>query len=192
MKTRLMMTILCCIMACTVSAQKKKYDLPPSEQHNIQLAAIDKVNRFQSTCALIAGKKTTRVQKTSYINTTMKDFQTNARIIITGFDGTSENKPVREYLEKLSLLSERYARIEITWTDCHITDEFEYDANTGMYIGWAQVTQKFNALTGERIPLNDVVERTVKIYAKKTVVYDKNRVRKRWVIQLGDITARNI
>lgn len=192
MKTRILMTVLCCIMACsTLFAQKLQ--LTGADQQNIQQAAVDKVNRFQSSCAAIASKSNSAAQKTNYINTTMQDFQEEAMITVTSFNGKVDKpKKVRRYLERLSLLGKRYANIKITWAKCHITDEFEYDANTGMYIGWAKVTQHFNAQTWERVSVGDVVERTVKIYAKLTEVYDKNRVRKRWVIKLGDISARNI
>ena len=194
MKTKFILTVLCCILACTVSAQQKqKFTLSDMDQQSIQQAAVNMVNRFQSNCAAIASKKNTAAQKRSYINTALQDFVEDAKIVITSFNGKKDKpKPVRKYLERLSLLGDRYANIQVTWSDCHITDEFEYDANTGMYVGWAKVKQRFNAETKEHIRIGDVVERTVKIYAKLTTIYEKNQTRKKWIINLGDIAARNI
>ena len=193
MKTRIFMTVFCCIMACTAFAQKQKYVLTAGEQQDIQKAAVDKVNRFQSSCAAIAVKKYSVAQKTKFIETTLLDFQENAQITVTSFNGKADKpKPVKNYLEKLSMLGKRYANIKVTWCNCYISNEFEYDANSGMYVGWAKVEQHFNALTWERIYVGDVVERTVKVYAQLKEVFDKNDVRKKWVIKLGDISARNI
>lgn len=193
MKTRILMTVFCCIMACTAFAQKQKHELTADEQRDIQAAAVDKVNRFQTSCAAIAGKKYSVAQKTKFIETTLLDFQDSAKIIITSFDGKAQKpKPVKSYLERLSMLDKRYANVKVTWCNCYISTEFEYDANTGKYVGWAKVQQHFNAVTWERIHVGDVVERTIKIYAQVKEIYDKNNVRKKWVIQLGDISARNI
>lgn len=194
MKTRFVLTVLCCIMAFTASAQQKmKYKLDERDQMSIQRAAVDKVNRFQSNCAKIASENTPEAIKSSYITTAMKDFRETAKITVTSFNGKPQKpKLVSEYLDNLMGLGKRYARVQITWTECHMTDEFEYDANTGMYVGWAKVKQTFNALTWERLSVGDEVERTIKIYAKRTNIYEKNRIRKKWCILLGDIAARNI
>lgn len=194
MKDRILLALLCCFLACTAAAQRnREYQLPESDQRNIQAAAVDKVNRFQKNCSLIADTGKSRAMKDSYIKSAMQDFMEGAQIIITNMNGTAQpKKPVKRYLERLSLLDKRYAVIEITWSDCYITDEFKYDANTGMYVGWAKVKQQFRANAREIGDISDVVERTVKVYAKLTKVYERDRIRKRWVVSLGDISARTI
>lgn len=194
MKPRLLILIAAVLWTCVMTAQDMGGDkLPPSQQRDIQAAAVDKVNRFQKVCSDIADKSKSDDLKRRYIKTALKDFTEDARIIITNMDGTAQDpKPVEEYLHNLRRVSERYKRIQIHSYNCYMSDEFVYDKNTGMYVGTARVIQTFNAMTGEWRPLNDVVERTFRIKARKTGVYRKDRIIYRWDVFLSDITGRSI
>ena len=190
------MLLLWMVLCLNLSAQT--YRLTANDQRNLKEMAVQMVNRFQSNCRTIADKNTPSSQVTcagGIIDNTMKDFMEDARIEITSLDGkTTSNRKVKEYLHRLFRLREtRYSSIRISWYHVNVAENFTKDPNRpNLYVGEVTLVQRFSGVTHEGQVLKDQVRRKTKVYATPQEYRDKNTKKIRWIIKLGDISAKTI
>lgn len=188
-------------MSVVVSAQS--YKLSKQQHEDLKKAAINKVERFQENCRLVAGDAPYNEKTCSggIIDITMQDFLKDAKIEITALNSNSKSrKLVKRYLLNLALLRKnRYKDINISWWDCAMVENFVKDLNkskqTGeeWYVGEVTLYQRFNGVTKEGRVVNDVVRRTTKVYANKKEIYSaRGASTTYWDVKLGDIQAESI
>lgn len=191
--------MLLLLMAMCLNLSAQTHRLTANDQRNLKEMAVQMVNRFQSNCRTIADKNTPSSQVTcvgGVIDNTMKDFMEDARIEITSLDGktTYKPKPVKKYLNDLFRLREtRYSSIRISWYNVNVADNFTKDLNRpNLYVGEVTLVQRFWGVTHEGQVLEDQVRRKTKVYATPQEYRDKNTKKIRWIIKLGDISAKTI
>lgn len=192
-----MLTLLCMVSI----AFAQRVSLTAREQASLKEQAVKKVKSFQESCKTIADSDIPFYKKTSkdgYIDVTMLDFMDGAWIRITSLDGKSfTEKPVKQYLKRLALLSNRvYKKVHISSFDCAVSADFVPDRNKGKdwYVGEVQIIQVFRAIRkGEyNVEVSDKVIRKTKVYAKRGSLIVNSRNVPYWDVKLGNITAKNI
>lgn len=190
------MLLLWMVLCLNLSAQTHR--LTANDQRNLKEMAVQMVNRFQSNCRTLADKRTPAQEVTcagGIIDTAMKDFMEDARIEITSLDGkTTSNREVKKYLHRLFRLREtRYKEIRISWYNVNVAENFTKDPNrANLYVGEVTLVQRFSGVTHEGQVLEDQVRRKTKVYATLQEYRVKNTKKIRWIIKLGDISARTI
>lgn len=186
------------LFSVTVSAQSSTAQRIKVNQSDIEKKAKMKIEAFQENCRDIGNVRISYAEKTApggIIEMALSEFMPDAHIRITGLDGISySDKPVKKYLYRLAgLARDHYREIWISSFDCAIAEEFTKEANSDWYVGYVKIIQRFTADTKEGYRVSDMVERHVKVYARKKelqTTFGKNRVV--WDVKLGDISARNI
>lgn len=183
------------------------YTLTDADKDSLKLAAVNKVERFQTNCRYIADVNLSPDQKLKEIETALLDFvneqrdkvgkiiQEDAKIVVTSLNGKKQRpKTVKDYLKRLAFnLNDVYAYIDITFSDCHVASDFTIDPdNPNRYVGIVKVIQYFNAMTKEMIWKNDITVREVKVYATVTEIFRNDKTKKLWSIKLGDIEGTAI
>jgi len=193
MKNRIVVMIAAMMMAVASWGQGQTYRLSKQDQDALRIAAVDKVERFQTNCRYIADVSISNTQKQNAIRTAMLDFMKDANIVVTSLSGVKQKpKRVRTYLNRLAYnLKDVYAYIDITFSDCHIASDFKKDPNMpNTYRGIVKVIQYFNAMTKEMQWKGDVTEREIEVIATVTDIYKNNTTRKMWSVKLGDVEGK--
>lgn len=187
-----------CLLSVAVFAQSGAAKRIRVNQSDIEKKARMKVEAFQENCRDIGNVRISYEKKTArrgIIAMALSDFMPDAKIQITNFDKTvQDGKPVRTYLYNLAGLARNgYREIWISSFDCAVAEEFTKEANSDWYVGYVKVVQRFTAETKEGYRVSDMVERHVKVYArKKQLETTSGKIRVVWDVKLGDISARNI
>lgn len=186
------------LFSVTVSAQSSSTQRIRVSQSDIEKKAKMKVEAFQENCRDIGNVGISYEEKTApggMIEMALSEFMPDANIRITGLDGVSySDKPVKKYLYRLAGLARaHYREIWISSFDCAVAEEFTKEANSDWYVGYVKIIQRFTADTKEGYRVSDMVERHVKVYArKKELQTTLGKTRVVWDVKLGDISARNI
>lgn len=186
------------MLALSIGLAAQNYQLTAEQQQSIETEAKKKVETFQENCRIVGNTGKTYDEKTcigGIIDVALEDFMGNAKIQITNFDGSVQKpKTIRRYLLNLALLArDRYREIDISSYDCAMASDFVPDPNReGWYVGEVKIFQRFSAVTKEFRRVEDVVERTTKVYAKRNKFYTGRGWTVFWTVLLGDISAKTI
>lgn len=186
------------LISIQVFSQREHLDLNESTKAYLEEQAIQRVDKFQEYCSIIANKDVNTSTKLSKIDSAMKLFVSDKSTIkITNFDGTSQKpKKIEVYLTTLMNLNYKY--VDITSYDFHLSTELtpsilmrtKYPGED-WYEGTVSVRQRFTAGRFE-YEVVDVVERTFQVYMRKIKFYQGNREVTTFEVKIGDIEGRTI
>lgn len=186
------------MLALSIGLAAQNFRLTAELQDSIEAKAKEKVETFQENCRIVGSTGRTYDEKTcigGIIDVALEDFMKESKIEITNFNGAVQRpKTIRRYLLNLALLArDRYREIEISSYDCAMASDFVPDPNRkGWYVGEVKIFQRFSAVTKEFRKVEDVVERTTKVYAKRNKIYTGKGWTVYWTVLLGDISAKTI
>lgn len=181
-----------------VFSQREYLDLNESTKAYLEEQAIQRVDKFQEYCSIIANKDVNISTKLSKIDFAMKLFVSDKSTIkITNFDGTSQ-KPKRIEVYLIKLMNLNYKYVDITSYDFHLSTELTPSTlmrtkypGEDWYEGTVSVRQRFTAGRFE-YEVVDVVERTFQVYMRKIKFYQGNREVTTFEVKIGDIEGRTI
>lgn len=181
-----------------VFSQREYLDLNESTKAYLEEQAIQRVDKFQEYCSIIANKDVNISTKLSKIDFAMKLFVSDKSTIkITNFDGTSQ-KPKRIEVYLIKLMNLNYKYVDITSYDFHLSTELTPSTlmrtkypGEDWYEGTVSVRQRFTAGRFE-YEVVDVVERTFQMYMRKIKFYQGNREVTTFEVKIGDIEGRTI
>ena len=181
-----------------VFSQREYLDLNESTKAYLEEQAIQRVDKFQEYCSIIANKDVNISTKLSKIDFAMKLFVSDKSTIkITNFDGTSQ-KPKRIEVYLIKLMNLNYKYVDITSYDFHLSTELTPSTlmrtkypGEDWYEGTVSVRQRFSAGRFE-YEVVDVVERTFQVYMRKIKFYQGNREVTTFEVKIGDIEGRTI
>lgn len=201
-KKNYLLTLLCLFWAASSvlaqSSRQTSVSLTNEEKALLEEQAMAKVMTFQEHCALIGAKEKSYSERKSYIAPTIELFVDKDRTIEVSQLGKKKprRRTVEEYLLRLSMMN--YQKVTIDSYDCHIANEFKKSVAMNQkhpgeewYEGIVSVIQTFRGERGDYV-YKDVVKRNLTVYTKKVVTLRGNRIRKSWIIQLGDIKVTEV
>lgn len=186
------------LISIQVFSQREHLDLNESTKAYLEEQAIQRVDKFQEYCSIIANKDVNISTKLSKIDFAMKLFVSDKSTIkITNFDGTSQ-KPKRIEVYLIKLMNLNYKYVDITSYDFHLSTELTPSTlmrtkypGEDWYEGTVSVRQRFTAGRFE-YEVVDVVERTFQVYMRKIKFYQGNREVTTFEVKIGDIEGRTI
>lgn len=172
------------------------------ESKEIKEIAMKKVESFQADCKKIADSNIPFHKKTSkngYIDMTMLDFMEDAKIRVTSLDRKNfTEKPVKQYLKRLALLSNRVYKMEdFTLSDIAFSADFVPEPLRGKnrYVGelcYNRILKANHQDTGKKKHLNEKMAVRVRIHAHRKSIVSDGKEGTFWDVKLGNITAKNL
>ncbi len=176
--------LLCCFSAF---AQDEEY-IEQERVSEFEEIALEKARDLGTYIEIISDKDSRPSDVSEAIELAIGLFLDEyQRVQVSSLNRTEiQSFPIREYLDRIRLLS--YRKVEIEWFDVHQVSDIKLGTD-GKYHGVITVYQRFKGYGDDEIVYEDVTEKNIEVILDKISKNVGGTIVNNWDVFLGDLNV---